>query len=80
MGRTRALSLSSFRLLGQPETFRYIRREYGWFTGHHLYMRFTGQVFAQDDSKVYCGLDFLKLVSSISVAGSDGLFSPGDSQ
>ena len=50
------------------------------FKGHHLHMHFPGDVFHQDDSKVFCSLDFIKLVFSNSVAGSDGLLSPADSQ
>ena len=50
------------------------------FKGHHLHMHFPDHVFPQDDSMVFCSLDFIKLVFSNSVAGSDGLLSPGDSQ
>ena len=50
------------------------------FTSHHLHMRSPGQVFAQDDSKVFFSLDFFKLMLSNSVADSDGPLSPGDSQ
>ena len=50
------------------------------FKGHHLHMHFPDHVFPQDDSKVFCSLDFIKLLFSNSVAGSDGLLSPADSQ
>ena len=68
--------------MGQSEIFR-CGKERVWLALKAPIFTCTFQddhVFPQDDSKVFCSLDFIKLVFSNSVAGSDGLLSPADSQ